>query len=90
MPKIMKTFHSSGTASGNVERMWRWKTIIPATAIVPSVPPLETSSRSGSVNSIDGAHVRRSGADRRRAAGPRVVCDRAVASPGASGSRACC
>ena len=38
----MKTFHSSGTASGKVERMWTWKTIIPATAIVPTMPPLVT------------------------------------------------
>ena len=28
----MKTFHSSGTASGKVERMWRWKITIPAAA----------------------------------------------------------
>ncbi len=48
----MKMFHSSGTASGKVERMWRWKTIIPAAAIVPIVPPWETSRISGSVNSI--------------------------------------
>ena len=48
----MKTFHSSGTASGNVERMWRWKMIIPATAIVPIVPPWETSRISGRVNSV--------------------------------------
>ena len=48
----MKMFHSSGTASGKVERMWRWKTIIPAAAIVPSTPPLVTSRISGRVNSI--------------------------------------
>ncbi len=48
----MKMFHSSGTASGKVERMWRWKMIIPATAIVPIVPPAETSRISGRVNSI--------------------------------------
>ncbi len=31
----MKRFHSSGTASGNVEVMWMWKMIIPITASVP-------------------------------------------------------
>ena len=36
----MKRFHSSGTASGNVEMMWMWKMIIPITASVPIVPPL--------------------------------------------------
>ena len=36
----MNRFHSSGTASGNVEVMWTWKMIIPITAIVPIVPPL--------------------------------------------------
>ena len=48
----MKRFHSSGTASGNVEVMWTWKMTIPITAIVPIVPPLERSSTSGSANSI--------------------------------------
>ena len=48
----MKMFHSSGTASGKVERMWRWKITIPATAIVPIVPPCETSRIAGRVNSI--------------------------------------
>ena len=32
----MNTFHSSGTASGKVEKMWRWKITIPATASVPT------------------------------------------------------
>ena len=36
IPKIMNRFHSSGTASGNVEVMWMWKMIIPTTAIVPT------------------------------------------------------
>ena len=35
----MNRFHSSGTASGNVEVMWTWKMIMPTTAIVHSVPP---------------------------------------------------
>ena len=48
----MNRFHSSGTASGNVEVMWTWKMIIPITAAVPSQPPWVTSSRIGSVNSI--------------------------------------
>ena len=48
----MKTFHSSGTASGKVERMWRWKRTIPTTAIVPTVPPWVTSRSNGRVNSI--------------------------------------
>ena len=49
----MKTFHSSGTASGKVERMWRWKMTIPATAASqPIVPPWEISRISGRVNSI--------------------------------------
>ncbi len=48
----MNTFHSSGTASGKVERMWRWKITIPATAIVPITPPWVTSRISGRVNSI--------------------------------------
>ena len=34
----MKMFHSSGTASGNIEVMWRWKRIIPTIAIVRDVP----------------------------------------------------
>ncbi len=48
----MNTFHSSGTASGKVEKMWTWKITIPATASVCSQPPLVTSNRSGRVNSI--------------------------------------
>ena len=47
----MKMFHSSGTARGKVERMWRWKITIPATAIVPITPPDEAISSSGRVNS---------------------------------------
>ena len=41
----MKRFHSSGTASGNVEVMWMWKMIIPITASVPIVPPLVTKQQ---------------------------------------------
>ena len=48
----MKTFHSSGTASGKVERMWTWKITIPATARVAIAPPWVSSRISGSVNSI--------------------------------------
>ena len=48
----MNRFHSSGTASGNVDRMCTWKMTMPITAMVPIVPPLVTSSSSGSVNSI--------------------------------------
>ncbi len=47
----MKRFHSSGTASGNVDVMWMWKISMPITAIFPSVPPLERSSSSGSTYS---------------------------------------
>ena len=47
----MNRFHSSGTASGNVEVMCTWKAIIPAIAISPTVPPLVTIRTSGSVNS---------------------------------------
>ena len=86
----MKMFHSSGTASGNVERMWRWKMIIPATAIVPIVPPADTSRISGRVNSMTVPEVGREGAGRR---GPQVlgmVAVEAPPSPPATGSRACC
>ena len=51
-PKIMKRFHSRGTASGNVEVMWTWKITIPITASVPITPPLERRSRSGRENSM--------------------------------------
>ena len=44
----MNRFHSSGTPSANVEVMWRWKRIIPITATVPIVPPLDRSRTSGS------------------------------------------
>ena len=47
----MNRFHSSGTPSANVEVMWTWNRSIPITAIVPIVPPLVTSSTSGSPNS---------------------------------------
>ena len=48
----MNRFHSSGTASGNVEVMWTWKMIIPITAIVPITPPLDEQQLIGSANSI--------------------------------------
>src|SRR5215207_2950789 len=48
----MKRFHSSGTASGNVEVMWTWKMIIPTAASAPTVPPAVTSRSSGKVNSM--------------------------------------
>ena len=41
------TFHSSGTASGNVEMMNRWKPIIRTTAATVSVWSRENSSTSG-------------------------------------------
>ena len=60
----MKMFHSSGTASGKVERMWRWKMTIPATAIVPIVPPWrhEQDQRQGELD--HGAEVGGQGAGR--------------------------
>ena len=48
----MKRFHSSGTASGNVDVMWMWKMTIPMTAAVPSQPPCVIRSRIGSANSM--------------------------------------
>ncbi len=48
----MNTFHSSGTASGKVEKMWRWKITIPARASVPSRPPWVRIRINGRVNSI--------------------------------------
>ncbi len=89
-PKIMKMFHSSGTASGKVERMWRWKMTIPATAIVPIDAALgdEQDQRQGELDRPcpGGRRARRS----TRAAGPRGGRGRGAASPPASGSRACC
>ena len=48
----MNTFHSSGTASGNVEKMWTWNSTIPTTAIVSNGPLGATSNSSGNVNSV--------------------------------------
>src|SRR3954447_23185455 len=48
----MNRFHSSGTASGNVDVMWMWKTIIPIIASVWIVPPRTVKSVIGSANSI--------------------------------------
>ena len=47
----MNRFHSSGTASGNIEVMLRWKKIIPTIAIVRIVSLSTVSRRSGQVNS---------------------------------------
>ena len=74
----MKMFHSSGTARGKVERMWRWKITIPATAIVPTTPPWETSRISGRVNSITVPRWAESAPDRR---GPQVLGVVAVEPP---------
>ena len=66
----MNRFHSSGTASGNVEVMWMWKMTIPITASVPIVPPLVRNRISGSANSIAVPEVR---AERRVRDGPQVL-----------------
>ena len=47
----MKTFHSSGTASGNIEVMLRWKRIIPTIAIVRTTSLSTLISISGQKNS---------------------------------------
>ena len=47
----MKRFHSSGTASGNIEVMLRWKRIIPTIAIVRTVSLSTVISRNGQMNS---------------------------------------
>ena len=47
----MKTFHSSGTARGNIEVMLTWKRIIPTIAIVRTVSLSTVSSSSGQRNS---------------------------------------
>ena len=47
----MKMFHSSGTASGNIEVMLRWKRIIPTIAIVRTTSLSTVSSSSGQPNS---------------------------------------
>ncbi len=51
-PKIMNTFHSSGTPIGKASRMFRWNTIITNAAIVVGQPPCEKSSASGTRPSI--------------------------------------
>ena len=48
---MKRAFHSSGTASGNVEMMNRWKPIITTTAAMVSVWFCENSSTSGVINS---------------------------------------
>ena len=47
----MKMFHSSGTASGNIEVMLRWKRIMPTIAIVRTMLLSTVSSSSGQPNS---------------------------------------
>ena len=47
----MNRFHSSGTASGNIEVMFTWNRIIPTIAIVRTVSLSTVSSSSGQVNS---------------------------------------
>ena len=47
----MKRFHSSGTASGNIEVMLRWKRIIPTIAIVRIVGLSWKTSSAGQRNS---------------------------------------
>jgi hypothetical protein len=46
-PKIMNTFHSSGTPIGKASRMFRWNTIITNAAMVVGQPPCERNSSSG-------------------------------------------
>jgi hypothetical protein len=48
----MKTFHSNGTPIGKVDRMCRWNSTMTASATVVTVPPLEKSSTTGTVNSM--------------------------------------
>src|SRR5690349_17238327 len=46
-PKIMKTFHSSGTPMGKASRMLRWNTIITNAAMAVGQLPCENSRTSG-------------------------------------------
>ena len=46
-PKIMNTFHSSGTPIGKASRMLRWNTIITNAAMAVGQPPCEKNSASG-------------------------------------------
>ena len=48
MAKANSTFHSSGTANGNVEMMKRWNTTMPITASSVTVGFVENSSTRGS------------------------------------------
>jgi len=50
---MKSTFHSSGTASGNVEMMNAWKQIISATAARVSVWSCENSRISGVTSSTN-------------------------------------
>ena len=74
----MKMFHSSGTASGKVERMWRWKITIPATAIVPIDAALgdEQDQRQGELD-----HRAQVGGERPDRRGPQVLGVVAVEAP---------
>ena len=54
----MNTFHSSGTASGNVEKMCTWKITIPTTAIVSSGPARRHEQQQRQRELHQRAHVR--------------------------------
>ena len=47
----MNRFHSIGTPIANVEKMWTWNISMPTSAIVPIVPPSDSSRSSGMPNS---------------------------------------
>ena len=86
----MKRFHSSGTASGNVEVMWMWKMTMPTTAIVPERPAPGHEQQQRQRELHGRAEVR---GERRPSRGPQVLrdsCGTAGAWPRASGSTACC
>ena len=87
----MNRFHSSGTASGNVEVMWTWKITIPITAIVADrAAARRASSRSGRPNSITVPMCAASAAQPRGPQVLRVVAVELRLAPCASGSTACC
>ncbi len=60
----MNRFHSSGTASGNIEVMLRWKRIIPTIAIVRTTSLSTNTSRNGQVNSCTVPKCEKSAASR--------------------------
>ena len=86
----MNTFHSNGTASGNVEKMCTWKITIPTTAIVRSGPLGDTSSSSGSVNSITVPTCAASEPSRGGQQILGVLAPEPALASSASGSTACC